>query len=103
MEFVPPLTRGGSVRGEQSYYQNVTGGWIAVGLKNGGSWPSFGHDADGTTLFLSSLKVNGGFNILEGPVPVRVERFAAPFHWSINRCPSPRSSPRQASSTARRS
>ena len=43
MEFVPPLTRGGSVRGEQSYYQNVTGGWIAVGLKTGRKWRKAGY------------------------------------------------------------
>lgn len=75
MEFVPPLTQmhGLTMRGTprpKSYFQNVTGGWIALGLKPGNVWPSFGHDGDGTTLFLSSLKINGGFNILEGPVPV---------------------------------
>ena len=69
---VPPLTsravRGGP--GVPIYKLNVTKNALVLGLKQGAAWPSFAHDSDGTTLYLSSFKVNGGDNILEGPVPV---------------------------------
>jgi hypothetical protein len=72
LEFVPPLTARGSTRGakEKIYTLNVTEKALILGLKKGASWPLYGSQADGTTLFLSSIKVKGGQNQLEGPVPV---------------------------------
>ena len=81
LEFVPPLTgrpAGGDgdapgVRGAKVpiYEMNVTDQALVLGLKKGFSWPIFeSSGVDGTTVFLNSIKVKGGANLLEGPVPV---------------------------------
>ncbi|KAH8079496.1 hypothetical protein JL720_9237 [Aureococcus anophagefferens] len=71
LEFVPPLTGAGGLRSAPIYDLNVTDTALVLGLKKGMKWPLFeSAGADGTTLFLSSIKKGGGSNLLEGPVPV---------------------------------